>query len=103
MSFSAFAIQLTKLKSGGLLLLRRNPALTRRAVAYFCSGAHRLAAPMADMTIMFDNSRSIDKAFSLVRAQTGAVVTYDCRDRQFGEEQELIDVADTWLSKVAPL
>jgi predicted ABC-type ATPase len=64
--------------------------------------AIRLAAPMADMTIMFDNSRSIDKAFSLVRAQTGVVVTYDCRDRKFGEEQELIDVADTWLSKVAP-
>jgi len=29
-----------KTKSGGLLLLRRNPPLTRRAVAYFYSGAH---------------------------------------------------------------
>jgi hypothetical protein len=27
-------------KSGGLLLLRRNTPLTRRAVAYFYSGAH---------------------------------------------------------------
>jgi hypothetical protein len=32
--------QLTKPKSGGLLLLRRNTPLTRRAVAYFYSGAH---------------------------------------------------------------
>src|SRR6266540_6591402 len=44
MSFSAFAIQLTnpahKTKSGGLLLLRRSAPLTRRTVAYFCSGAH---------------------------------------------------------------
>ena len=30
-----------KPKSGGLLLLRRNTPLPRRAVAYFCSGAHR--------------------------------------------------------------
>ncbi len=27
-------------KSGGLLLLRRSAPLTRRTVAYFCSGAH---------------------------------------------------------------
>src|ERR1017187_6864150 len=32
--------QLTKPKSGGLLLLRRNAPLTRRAVADFYSGAH---------------------------------------------------------------
>ncbi len=29
-----------KTKSGGLLLLRRSAPLTRRTVAYFCSGAH---------------------------------------------------------------
>ncbi|MCU1295910.1 MAG: Zeta toxin family protein [Acidobacteriaceae bacterium] len=65
--------------------------------------AVRLAAPVSDMTIMFDNSRTIDKAFSLVRAQTKTKVTYDCRDSKFTQEQELIDVADAWLSKVAPL
>ena len=45
--------------------------------------AIRLAAPLADMTFMFDNSRAIDKAFSLVRVQTKATVLYDCRDAAF--------------------
>jgi predicted ABC-type ATPase len=65
--------------------------------------AIRLAAPQADMTFMFDNSRAIDKAFSLVRIQAKASVLYDCRDAAFSLEQELLDVATTWLSKVAPL
>ena len=65
--------------------------------------AIRLAAPLADMTFMFDNSRAIDKAFSLVRVQARASVLYDCRDTTFSQEQELLDVASTWLSKVAPL
>jgi hypothetical protein len=30
---------------GGLLLLRRNAPLTRRTVAYFCSGAHSSRYP----------------------------------------------------------
>lgn len=64
--------------------------------------AIRLAAPMADMTLMFDNSRTIDKAFSLVRVQGKATVQYDCRDPKFTRDQELFDVADPWLSKVAP-
>jgi hypothetical protein len=42
MSLSASANQLTKPKSGGLLLLRRRAPLSRRTVAYFCSGAHNL-------------------------------------------------------------
>jgi len=63
--------------------------------------AIRLAAPLADMTFMFDNSRAIDKAFSLVRVQTKATVLYDCRDAAFSQEQELLDVANIWLSKVA--
>src|SRR5208337_3281935 len=41
MSSAHSATQLTKLKSGGLLLLRRRTPLTRRSVAYFHSGAHR--------------------------------------------------------------
>jgi hypothetical protein len=40
MSSAHSATQLTKLKSGGLLLLRRRTPLTRRPVAYFHSGAH---------------------------------------------------------------
>ena len=52
MSFSASAIQLTKPKSGGLLLLRRRAPLTRRTVAYFCSGAHILG-PFAVNTSFF--------------------------------------------------
>jgi len=63
--------------------------------------ANRLATPLADMTFMFDNSRAIDKAFSLVRVQTKATVLYDCRDAAFSQEQELLDVANIWLSKVA--
>jgi predicted ABC-type ATPase len=63
----------------------------------------RLAATLADMTLMFDNSRTINKAFTLVHARTKTFVLYDCRDRKFRQEQDLIDVADAWLSKVAPL
>jgi predicted ABC-type ATPase len=64
--------------------------------------AIRLAAPIADMTLMYDNRRSAKEAFTLARVQTKATVKYDCRDRNFAEEQQLIDVAEPWLSKVAP-
>jgi predicted ABC-type ATPase len=65
--------------------------------------AIRLATPVADMVLMFDNSRTIDKAFSLVRVQAKTSVLYDCRDAAFSQEQELLDVASSWLSKVTPL
>lgn len=55
------------------------------------------------MTFMFDNSRGIDKAFSLGRVQAKASVLYDCRDTAFSQEQELTAVASTWLTNVAPL
>jgi hypothetical protein len=32
------------------------------------------------MSIMFDNSRGVDNAFSLVRAQTKKKVLFDARD-----------------------
>jgi|HubBroStandDraft_3_1064219.scaffolds.fasta_scaffold77451_1 predicted ABC-type ATPase len=64
--------------------------------------AIRLAAPIADRTLMFDNSRTIDKAFTLVRVQARTTVQYDCRDPKFARDQELLDVAEPWLSKVAP-
>jgi predicted ABC-type ATPase len=64
--------------------------------------AIRLAAPVADMTLMFDNSRDIQNAFTLVRVQTRNRVVYDCRQRAFGETEELVNVASVWLSLVAP-
>ncbi|HEY4354333.1 MAG TPA: toxin [Acidobacteriaceae bacterium] len=64
--------------------------------------AIRLASSVADMALMFDNSRSIDKAFSLVRVQAGREPIYDCRDKRFNEEPELINVASVWLANVAP-
>lgn len=64
--------------------------------------AIRLASPVADMTLMFDNSRSIENAFTLVRVQTKTSVIYDCRKHEFGEDDELVHVASAWLSQVAP-
>jgi len=48
---------------GGLLLLRRNAPLTRRTVAYFCSGAHTCNSPMVDAR--FGCSGGIDIAKSV--------------------------------------
>ena len=58
------------------------------------------AAPLADMTLMFDNSRSSEKAFALVRAQRGNRILFDCRDPRYSVENELRAIADTWLDKV---
>jgi predicted ABC-type ATPase len=72
-------------------LLARFPR-TQHAVGY--------AAPLADMTIMFDNSRSLTKAFELVRAQRRQEVLYDCRDGTYGVTRELRPIATLWLDKV---
>lgn len=64
--------------------------------------AIRLAAPVSDMTLMFDNSRGLKDAFTLVRVQAKTKVIYDCRDRKSEEDDGLIKVASTWLSLVAP-
>ncbi|WP_199236434.1 hypothetical protein [Ramlibacter sp. WS9] len=61
------------------------------------------AAPLADMTIMFDNSRGVDKAFALVRAQTRKKVLFDARDTGYEVEEELRTVSTVWLNNVAPL
>jgi predicted ABC-type ATPase len=58
------------------------------------------AAPLADMTLMFDNSRGYAKAFSLVRAQRGQHVLFDCRDEAYRIDGELRRVAQAWLPKV---
>lgn len=65
--------------------------------------AIRLASLQADLTLMFDNSRDITKAFTLVRAQTQETAIYDCRDARFNQERELVDIASQWLTSVAPL
>jgi predicted ABC-type ATPase len=73
-------------------LISRYPR-TQRAVGY--------AAPIADMTLMFDNSRTADKAFALVRAQRGGRALFDCRDPQYILDRSLRAVARPWLEKVA--
>jgi predicted ABC-type ATPase len=70
-------------------------ARTQKAIAH--------AAPLADMTLMFDNSRGFEMAFTLARAQQGDQVLFDCRDTAFTVEQEFRDVASLWLPKVAPI
>jgi predicted ABC-type ATPase len=66
---------------------------TQKAIAH--------AAPLADMTLMFDNSLSEKEAFSLVRVQRKQAVLYDCRDERYSVSANLRHVAKLWLSKVA--
>lgn len=58
------------------------------------------AAPLADMTLMFDNSRAPDKAFTLVRAQQKDAVLFDARDPRYRIDADLQAVATPWLNKV---
>ena len=58
------------------------------------------AAQIANMTLMFDNSRSEKDAFSLVRAQAKKSVLFDARDPQFDVDPQLRAVCDPWLEKV---
>jgi predicted ABC-type ATPase len=64
--------------------------------------AIRIASQIADLTLMFDNSRKIEQAFALVRAQQTTEVLYDCRDASFEQDPELVRIATMWLAKVAP-
>jgi predicted ABC-type ATPase len=61
------------------------------------------AAPLADMTLMFDNSRSTDQAFALVRAQRKRIVLFDARDPRYEIDADLRAVSDPWLDKVTGL
>ena len=58
------------------------------------------AAPLADMTLMFDNSRSMRQAFTLVRAQRKRAVLFDARDPQYRVDADLRSESDPWLEKV---
>jgi predicted ABC-type ATPase len=64
--------------------------------------AIRIASQVADLTLMFDNSRGVKEAFTLVRAQRGKEALYDCRDPNFKQDAELVRAASLWLAKVAP-
>lgn len=87
----------TRLRSGGHGVPRskvfsRFPR-TQAAVA--------AATGIADMTIMFDNSREIGQAFTLARVQRKRHVLFDCRDANYHVSRELRAVARLWLAKVA--
>ena len=58
------------------------------------------AAPLADMTLMFDNSRTPEKAFALVRAQRKKTVLFDSRDPVYSVDDDLRAVSDPWLERV---
>lgn len=64
--------------------------------------AVRVASTLADLTLMFDNSRGAEEAFSLVRAQAKTDVFYDCRTGD-SKDADLVKVSSGWLSIVAPL
>jgi predicted ABC-type ATPase len=87
----------TRVRSGGHTVstrrLKERYPRTQAAIA--------AAAPLADLTIMFDNSRDANHAFSLVRAQRGRRILFDCRMKRFYVRPELRRVAMTWLPKVA--
>ncbi len=59
------------------------------------------AAPIADMTLMFDNSRGVSEAFTLVRAQKKRTVMFDVRDPRYEVDPTLRAACDPWLEKVA--
>ena len=61
-----------------------------------------IASNVADLTLMFDNSRDLESAFTLVRAQTQNELLYDCRDPGFKQDPELVQIAGIWLARVAP-
>lgn len=72
-------------------LLERYPR-TQAAVGH--------AAPLADMTLMFDNSRGPEAAYSLVRAQKRRQILFDLRDPAYAIDTELRQVASPWLHRV---
>lgn len=59
--------------------------------------AVRVAAPVADTTIMVDNSFGQRQAFSVARVQRGEVIRFDCR-----RDGRPSPPVRGWLDKVAP-
>jgi predicted ABC-type ATPase len=75
--------------------LRKRFPRTQKAIA--------LAASIADVTLMFDNSGSLDQAFTLVHVQRQGIVEYDCRQSSASKSKRAAALASKWLAKVAPL
>jgi predicted ABC-type ATPase len=61
-----------------------------------------IAAGVADLTLMFDNSRDEKRAFTLARAQRKKRILYDCRDASYPQDPSLAKIAGLWLANVAP-
>jgi hypothetical protein len=61
-----------------------------------------MASKVADLTLMFDNSRDSTQAFSLALVRTPNESIYDCRDQAFVQDQALIAIASKWLNIVDP-
>ena len=64
--------------------------------------AIQMAAGIADLTLMFDNSRDEKHAFTLASAQRKTEILYDCRDASFQPDPDLVKIAGIWLRNVAP-
>jgi predicted ABC-type ATPase len=92
---SFFRVQ-TRLRTGGHAVAR-SKIFSRFPRTQAAIG---VASTIADMTVMFDNSRGPNQAFSLARVQRGANVLFDCRDPRYYVNRELQLIAGTWLRKV---
>jgi predicted ABC-type ATPase len=87
----------TRVQSGGHSVARKK--LFERFPR--TQAAIRVASKIANLTLMFDNSRGYSDAFSLVRAQARESILFDCRDPAFSVNSELKEIAESWLPKVA--
>jgi predicted ABC-type ATPase len=65
--------------------------------------AVKIASFIADATLMFDNSRTLEEAFAPVRWQYKETVLFDCRNGEAEKNSELVLAASPWLTEVAPL
>ena len=92
---SFFRVQ-TRLRTGGHAVAR-SKIFSRFPRTQAAIG---VASTIADMTVMFDNSRGPKDAFSLARVQRGASILFDCRDPKYYVNRDLRLIAGTWMRKV---
>jgi predicted ABC-type ATPase len=92
---SFFRVQ-TRLRTGGHAVAR-SKIFSRFPRTQAAIG---VASTIADMTVMFDNSRGPKDAFSLVRVQRGADILFDCRDPKYYVNRHLRMIAGPWMRKV---
>jgi predicted ABC-type ATPase len=92
---SFFRVQ-TRLRTGGHAVAR-SKIFSRFPRTQAAIG---VAATIADMTVMFDNSRGPKDAFSLTRVQRGTDILFDCRDPRYYVNRDLRFIAGIWMRKV---